>query len=146
MRPTPATPNPAAGPAGRAPHSPRFVDQATGQSFAGHATSVYWNHYLGCWLAVVQGPPGDVYLATAPAPEGPYSPARRVMQHTRYNFYWPTQLPYFDQDGGRRILIMGTYTQSFSDAAVKVPRYDYNQLVYGVSLDDPRLGLAREKK
>ena len=128
------------------PHSPQFVDHATGKPFDGRATSVYWNGYLGRWLAVVQGAPGDVYLAMATAPEGPYSPARRVIRHTRYNFYWPTQLPEFDRDGGRRILIMGTYTQSFSDAPVKVPRYDYNQLVYGVSLDDPRLGLSRGKK
>jgi hypothetical protein len=131
---------------GAAPLSPSFLDHATGKPFAGRATSVYWNAYLGAWLAVVQGAPGDVYLATAAAPEGPYSPARRIIQHTRYNFYWPTQLPYFDQDNGRRILIMGTFTQSFSDAPVKVPRYDYNQLVYGVSLDDPRLGMAPAKK
>lgn len=55
--------------------------------------------------------------------------------------YWPAQHPFFDQDGGRKIYFEGTYTTTFSGNPVTTPRYEYNQLMYRLSLDDPRLFL-----
>jgi hypothetical protein len=49
------------------------------------------------------------------------------------------QHPFFDQEGGRVIYLEGTYTSSFSDAKQDTPRYNYNQIMYRVRLDDPRL-------
>ena len=37
----------------------------------------------------------------------------------------------------------GTYTASFSDAKERTPRYDYNQIMYRLNLDDPRLAGAQ---
>ena len=37
------------------------------------------------------------------------------------------------------IYLEGTYTDSFSNARTKTPRYDYNQVMYRLRLDDPRL-------
>jgi hypothetical protein len=47
-----------------------------------------------------------------------------------------------DQDGGRIIYFEGTYTSSFSDAKQDTPRYNYNQIMYRLRLDEPRLQAA----
>src|SRR6185436_15185349 len=64
-----------------------------------------------------------------------------IVAHDHYNFYNPTQHPFFDQEAGRVIFFEGTYTASFSSAKQKTPRYDYNQIMYRLDLDDPRLAL-----
>jgi hypothetical protein len=47
--------------------------------------------------------------------------------------------PFFDKDGGRVIYFEGTYTDAFSAAKMKTPLYNYNQIMYKLRLDDPRL-------
>jgi hypothetical protein len=47
--------------------------------------------------------------------------------------------PQFNQDGGRLIYFEGTYVETFSQAKVKTPRYNYNQMMYRLDLSDPRL-------
>jgi hypothetical protein len=44
----------------------------------------------------------------------------------------------FDQREGRTIFFEGTYTHSFSGNSEQTPRYDYNQIMYRLELDDPR--------
>jgi hypothetical protein len=51
------------------------------------------------------------------------------------------QHAFLDQDGGRRIYFEGTYSASFSGNSETTPRYDYNQILYRLDLDDPRLAL-----
>jgi hypothetical protein len=63
------------------------------------------------------------------------------LTHGEYNFYNPTQHRFFDQESGRLIYFEGTYTDSFSGARVQTPRYDYNQIMYRLALDDARLRL-----
>jgi hypothetical protein len=63
------------------------------------------------------------------------------VSHDRYTFYLPVQHPFFDQDGGRVIFFEGTYTNLFSGTAEQTPRYDYNQIMYRLQLDDARLSL-----
>jgi len=49
---------------------------------------------------------------------------------------------YFDQDGGRVIYFEGTYSHTFSGLEKSpTPRYDYNQIMYRLNLDDSRLAL-----
>ena len=103
--------------------------------------SVCWNAYRQCWIAIMERPTGSVYYAEADTPTGPWVYAKRVAQHEHYTFYWPAQHPELDADGGREIFFEGTYTAEFSDAPMKTPRYDYNQLMYRLHLDDPRLAL-----
>jgi len=55
------------------------------------------------------------------------------------------QHSFFDQEGGRIIYFEGTYTASFSGARELTPRYDYNQILYRLRLDDPRLFDAKTK-
>ncbi len=119
----------------------RFHDFESGKPISPGWGSVAWNAFRRRWVAVSGGPPGDVWFAEADTPVGPWVYARRVVSHDRYNFYNPTQHPFFDQDGGRVIYFEGTYTASFSGAPVKTPRYDYNQILYRLDLADPRLAL-----
>ena len=69
---------------------------------------------------------GEIWFAEADTPVGPWAYARRVVTHGEYNFYNPTQHPFFDQEGGRLIYFEGTYSDFFSGARAQTPRYDYS--------------------
>jgi hypothetical protein len=66
-----------------------------------------------------------------------------VLHHDHYNFYNIVCHAFFNQEGGRAIYFEGTYTTSFSDAKEPTPRYDYNQVMYRLRLDDARLEPVR---
>ncbi len=119
----------------------RLLDIDTGKPLPGGRGSVYWNDYRRRWVMIWSGAPGEIWFSEADTPTGPWCYARRVLDHGNYNFYNPTQHPFFDQDGGRLIYFEGTYTDSFSGAKSRTPRYDYNQMMYRLALDDPRLAL-----
>ncbi|MBI9018251.1 MAG: hypothetical protein JEZ07_13425 [Phycisphaerae bacterium] len=119
----------------------RVIDIQTGKPLLLQRGSVFWNTYRQCWIAIMSAKPGEVWFAQADSPVGPWGYARKILNHDQYNFYNPTQHPFFDQDNGRVIFFEGTYTASFSGAKVKTPRYDYNQIMYRLTLDDQRLAL-----
>jgi hypothetical protein len=98
----------------------------------------------GSMIASAQA--GEVWLSTASSPLGPWKAATRIVSHAKYSFYNPTQHPYFDEDQGRIIYFEGTYTATFSGAPAKTPRYDYNQIMYRVALDDTRLNRVRTRQ
>jgi hypothetical protein len=116
-------------------------DFETGTPIEPGRGSVYWNAFRQRWVMLISAKPGEVWFGEGDTPVGPWVYARRVVAHDNYNFYNPTQHPIFDQDGGRLIYFEGTYTASFSAAKEKTPRYDYNQIMYRLALDDPRLNL-----
>ena len=66
------------------------------------------------------------------------------MTHERYSFYNPMQHPYWAREGGKVIYFEGTYTTIFSGNRNPTPRYDYNQILYRLDLDDPHLKPAQE--
>jgi hypothetical protein len=101
----------------------------------------YWNEFRQRWVMLTSSKPGEIWFAEGDTPVGPWVYARRVVAHDNYNFYNPTQHPFFDQDNGRLIYFEGTYTASFSGAKEKTPRYDYDQIMYRLALDDARLNL-----
>jgi hypothetical protein len=117
----------------------RLTDFRTGAPIAATPGSIYWNAHRRRWTLIAEQLAGDIWYAEADTPTGPWVYATRVVQHDRYTFYNPTQHPVFNRDGGRRIYFEGTYTSSFSGNPDKTPRYDYNQIMYGLNLDDPRL-------
>jgi hypothetical protein len=118
-------------------------DVERGQPIGGSPVggSVCWNQYRQRWLMIGGGEPGETWFAEADTPVGPWVYARRIVSHDKYNFYNPTQHPFFDQEGGRIIYFEATYTDTFSDAPTPTPRYNYNQVMYRLRLDDPRLAL-----
>ena len=120
-------------------------DVESGEAVLTHSGSVFYNAYRKRWVMIAQqqwGSPsfiGEVWFAEADTILGPWVYARKVVTHDDYSFYNVTQHPFFDTKGGRRIYFEGTYTATFSGSPVKTPRYDYNQVMYALSLDDPRL-------
>jgi hypothetical protein len=123
-------------------------DVTSGKKVTPHGGSVYYNPYRHRWIAIFveaggeSSYLGEVWYAEADTPVGPWAYARKIVTHSKYTFYNPMQHPYFAQDGGRVIYFEGTYSNSFSGSEENpTPRYDYNQIMYRLNLDDPRLVL-----
>jgi hypothetical protein len=113
-------------------------DAETGEETGASPSSAAWNPYRKKWILLAERI-GAVYYAEADRPIGPWDRAVKIVGHNGYNFYNVVQHPFFDQEGGRLIYFEGTYTASFSGAKEPTPRYDYNQIMYRLRLDDPRL-------
>jgi hypothetical protein len=112
-------------------------------SNAKRVSCVVWNDFRQRWILLMEDF-GDVYYAEATDPEGPYGPAVKIITHNKYNFYNVAAHTFFNQEDGRVIYLEGTYTDAFTSAAMKTPRYNYNQIMYRLRLDDPRLQEAQE--
>ena len=123
-------------------------DVESGKKVSPHGGTVYFNAYRRRWVAIFvqqfgeSSFLGEVWYAEADTPVGPWAYARKIATHNKYSFYNPKHHPYFDKDGGRVIFFEGTYSHTFSGSAENAtPRYDYNQIMYRLNLDDPRLAL-----
>lgn len=122
-------------------------DAGSGNPVNVHRGSVAWNAHLGKWIAifVAQGGKdapsflGEVFYAEADAPTGPWRRAVKVVTHDGYSFYNPKLHPEFGDPSGRVVYFEGTYARTFSRTVAPTPRYDYNQVLYRLDLEDPRL-------
>jgi hypothetical protein len=117
-----------------------FQDIANGESLLFRRSSIFWNKYRQRWILIVQKDMGEIWYAEGDTPTGPWVFAKKVLTHDQF-FYNPVHHPFFDQDKGRVIYFEGTYTNRFNANPVIKPRYEYNQLMYRLSLDDSRLFL-----
>jgi hypothetical protein len=116
-------------------------DFETGAPIAPFGATVEWNSYRKRWIMLVQRRVGEIWYAEGDTPLGPWVYSTKVVTYDRYDFYLPVQHPFFAQQNGRLIYFEATYTDFFSNTPVKTPRYDYNQIMYRLALDDPRLFL-----
>ena len=116
-------------------------DINSGTPIEAYSGSVHWNNFRKRWVMIVQQNIGEVWYAEGDTPVGPWIYARKIVSHHNYTFYLPKQHPFFDQDGGRLIYFEGTYTNSFSGNSDKTPRYNYNQIMYRLDLNDTQLYL-----
>ena len=122
-------------------------DVDSGRKVVAHRGSVYRNDFRGRWVLIAveiggsSSHLGEVWFAEADTPVGPWAYARKVATHEKYSFYNPKQHPMFAKDGGRKIFFEGTYCTTFSGNPNPTPRYDYNQVLYKLDLEDPRLNL-----
>lgn len=126
----------------------QFSDIESGRAIIPHGGSVYYNSHRRRWIMIFVQHFGDssllgeVWYAEADTPVGQWAYARKIATHNKYSFYNPKQHPYFDQAGGRIVYFEGTYSHTFSGSPeTATPRYDYNQIMYRLDLDDPRLTL-----
>jgi len=125
----------------------RFTDASTGQMIwaRGHiAYNPYRNRWIGILLQVGGSSAlGEVWYLEADTMLGPWVYARKIVTHNNYSFYNVLQHPYFAKDGGRTIFFEGTYTYTFTHPlnTHPTPRYDYNQIMYMLDLEDSRLYL-----
>ena len=133
-----------------------FKDSASGKPVGPHRGSIAWNHHRERWLMIFTEKKdggnashlGEVWYAEARSPLGPWDRCVKVVTHDRYSFYNPKQHPYFSSAEGkdsRFLYFEGTYTKTFSRASVATPKYDYNQILYRLDLDDRRLGPGQVK-
>ncbi len=123
-------------------------DIESGKTVTPHNGTVHYNPYRNRWIGIFVQTFGDisflgeVWYAEADTPVGPWIYARKVVTHDKYSFYNPKHHVLFDQNGGQTIYFEGTYSHTFSGSPEHAtPRYDYNQIMYRLSLDDPRLVL-----
>lgn len=122
-------------------------DFLTGEFIESHSGSIFWNAYRQKWVMVFEQAHGstsnlgEIWYAEGDTPTGPWVYARKIVTHNKYTFYNVGQHPLFDQENGRMIYFEGTYTESFSGNPVPTPRYNYNQIMYRLDLNDPRLFL-----
>jgi hypothetical protein len=125
------------------------IDTESKKTIQMHGGSVYWNEYRKRWILIAvqnfgTSALGEIWYSEADRPTGPWKKARKVATHDTYSFYNPVQQPFFDEKGGRVIYFQGTYTADFSGNKHPTPRYDYNQVMYRLDLEDPRLAAVHE--
>ncbi|SET00899.1 Ricin-type beta-trefoil lectin domain-containing protein [Stigmatella erecta] len=122
-------------------------DAATGAGLWLVGDSITWNEYRGRFVKIAQqlggstSTLGELWYAEGDTPMGPWVNARKIITHNRYTFYNAYVHPYFSPDGGRTMFLEATHTNTYDDPAVITPRYNYNQLMYRLSVDDARLAL-----
>ncbi len=126
---------------------PWLCDVETGRAITPHGGSLNWNEYRQRWVAIFvekggrSSLLGEVWFAEADTPSGPWQYARKIVTHDRYSFYNPVHHVAFDADRGRIIYFQGTYANTFSGNPLKTPRYDYNQIMYRLDLQQQELQL-----
>lgn len=124
------------------------VDVKSGERITLHVGTVRWNAHRQRWVLIVgqyggkSSFLGEVWYSEAKEVTGPWKKAAQIMTHDKMSFYNPVQHPFFDE--GANIYFEGTYTKDFSSFPIGTPRYDYNQIMYRLNVDDPRLAGVRE--
>ena len=133
------------------PQSTVAVAGAGTQTIRPHSGAIAWNVWRRRWVTVFlqhEGRPsghGEIWYAEAPAPTGPWGPAVKILTHENYTFYNPALHAGFTPPDSPVLLFEGTYTREFANHAEPTPRYDYNQVLYRLDLDDPALAPARAR-
>jgi hypothetical protein len=124
------------------------ADAKNGDRITLHAGTVCWNAHRKKWVLIAAQAEGktsylgEVWYSEADAPIGPWKKAVKIVTHDKMSFYNPVQHAFFDD--GSQIYFEGTYTKDFSGAERPTPRYEYNQMMYRLNVDDPRLAGVRE--
>jgi hypothetical protein len=125
---------------------PSAADGRPVKLHSGSATSNPWRKR---WVTVFMeafGKPsafGELWYAEAATPTGPWGKAVRILSHENYTLYNPRIHPEFTSTDSPMLIFEGTYTRQFADPPPPTPRYDYNQILYRLDLDDPRLRAAQ---
>jgi hypothetical protein len=122
------------------------TDIASGSGVQVANDSSMWNDYRKRFSKIIQQEYGTSFLGESwyiegDTPLGPWVYARKVVTHDDgYTFYNPNIIPYFSEAGGRIIFYDATYTAAYT-SLTPTPRYNYNEMMYRLDLDDPRLVL-----
>jgi hypothetical protein len=115
-----------------------------------HSGSIAWNAHRQRWVTVFMqhfgkaSPFGELWYAEANDPLGEWGSCVQILTHDNYTFYNPriqTEITPADADF---LLFEATYTQEFANKPMPTPRYDYNQMLYRLNLNDPRLKPAQK--
>ncbi len=108
-----------------------------------HSGSIAWSGYRKKWIAIFMQKDGqasalgELWYAESNTPFGPWSEAVQILSHDRYTFYNPRVLAELTSSDSPYVLFEGTYTQQFSGNHEATARYDYNQILYRLDLQEP---------
>jgi hypothetical protein len=111
--------------------------------------SIAWNEYRKRWVTIflqVFGKPsafGEIWYAEADSPYGPWGPAVKVLSHANYSFYNPRLHPELTPPNSPILLFEGTHSTTFANHPEPTPRYEYNQVLYRLDLNDPALDATK---
>ena len=125
------------------PPAPRSAED--GSEVKPHRGSVVWSPFRKRWITIYTqnfGKPslfGEIWYAEADSPMGPWGKAVKVLTHDNYTFYNPKIHAELTPENASFIVFEGTYTAEFADKPQPTPRYNYNQILYRLDLDDPKL-------
>lgn len=117
--------------------------RASNETIEAHRGAVVWNEYKNQWITVFTQKYGDssllgeIWYAESDSPLGPWNNAVKIVTHDQYTFYNPQVHVEMVPSGSPVLLFEATYTAAFSKAKVKTPRYDYNQILYRLDLNEP---------
>ncbi len=123
---------------------------AGGETVKPHTGSIAWHPWRKRWVTVFMqafGKPsvfGELWYAEADAPTGPWGTAVKVLSHDNYTFYNPRLHLEFTPEGSSHLFFEGTYTVQFANKPTPTPRYDYNQILYRLDLNDDALKPAQQ--
>lgn len=118
-----------------------------------HRGSIMFHPYRKRWVAIfcqIEGESsflGELWYCEADQPTGPWKDAQPVVTHDHYTFYNPHLHPNLVAEDSPVLLFEATYTKMFSRTQTATPRYEYNQIMYRLDLDElfPSLDKATEK-
>lgn len=130
-------------------------DVKTGKELNPHHHSIQWNpyrnRYVGLFVAQLAQSSSSVaahnsflaqvWYGEADTVMGPWAYFEKVVDVGDYSYYNPLHNPYFNQAGGRIIYFEGTYTDFLRRSQAMRPRYNYNQVMHKLDLDDPRVAM-----
>jgi len=107
-----------------------------------HRGAIAWSMFRSKWVTVFTQLHGDsselgeIWYAESDGPTGPWKDAIKVVTHNKYSFYNPQLHPEFTPAGSPILLFEATYSHTFSKTPNPTPRYDYNQVLYRLDLDE----------
>lgn len=127
----------------------RRVLTPEGKPVEAHGGDLAWHPWSRRWLLLftqkggASSYLGEIWLATAPSPTGPWTEARKIATHDHYTFYNPILHAESFRDDSPLIHFEGTYVTTFSGHREPTPRWDYNQVLYQVDLSAPPFGAGK---
>jgi hypothetical protein len=127
-----------------------LLSATDGKNVKPHTGHIMWSEFRQRWVTVFMehfGKPstfGELWYAEVRSPLGPWGKAVKVLTHDNYTFYNPRLHPEFTATKSPVLIFEGTFTAEFADRPHPTPRYNYNQVLYRLDLDDPALAAARD--
>jgi hypothetical protein len=121
---------------------PEMLSTKDGQEIKVHQGAMAWSDYRSSWFMIFTqagGTPsylGEIWYAESDSPFGSWSNLTKIVTHDNYTFYNPCIHADWSAGDSPLVYFEGTYTAEFAKHPEKTPRYDYNQILYRLNLDD----------
>ncbi len=121
---------------------PKTLQTKEGATLQVHQGAMAWSDYRSSWFTIFTQSAGDssylgeVWFAESDSPFGPWTNLIKIVTHNNYTFYNPCIHADWTEPGSSAVYFEGTYTAEFAKHPEKTPRYDYNQILYRLDLNE----------